>query len=123
MRGDEDEGPSPMIHLIAVIVFEIAFMVLGSMVVAYFSRKREYRADEGGALLAGKEKMVYALESLQRTFHGIDERQKALASLKINSKRGGLFMALLATHPPLEHRIEYLRQLSLQAPAGATAPT
>ena len=50
-----------MVHLIAVIVLQIALSFLGMVVVAYFSRIREYRADIGGAKLAGREKMIAAL--------------------------------------------------------------
>ncbi|MDZ4676335.1 MAG: protease HtpX [Oligoflexia bacterium] len=101
-----------MIHMLTVIVLEIFFSILGAFVVSYFSRLREFRADSGGARLAGREKMIAALRALQRR-HGIQENeeqaQPAIASLKISGKSRGLF-ALLSTHPPLEERIARLQE-------------
>jgi len=112
--GDRDEGenssPSPMIHFVAVIVFEILFSLLGTIVVAYFSRRREFRADSGGATLGGKEKMVHALESLKRNVEAVETEHASLASLKINGKSPGL-MALFATHPDLDDRIGALGRM------------
>ncbi len=105
---DEGENPSPMIHFVAVIVFEITFSLLGAIVVAYFSRRREFRADSGGAKLGGKEKMVHALESLKRNVERVETEHASLASLKINGKSSGLMM-LFATHPDLDVRIKALR--------------
>jgi len=110
--GNRDEGensaPSPMIHFVAVIVFEIMFSLLGAIVVAYFSRRREFRADSGGASLGGKAKMVHALESLKNSVDAVETEHASLASLKINGKSSGL-MALFATHPDLDVRINALR--------------
>ena len=78
------------------------------MVVAAFSRYREFRADKGGATVAGKEKMIHALESLKGTLERVDESHPALASFKISGRPKGL-LALLATHPDLDTRIERLR--------------
>ncbi len=112
LAGNRDERensrPSPMIHFVAVIAFEILFSLLGAIVVAYFSRRREFRADAGGAKLGGKEKMVHALESLKRTVDTVDAEHASIASLKINGKSKGL-MALFATHPDLDVRIGALR--------------
>jgi len=112
MRSSNDErsGPSPMVMYLATMVFEILFSLLGMMVVAYFSRWREFRADQGGAGLAGREKMIGALEALRRGTQMIDESHPSLATLKISGRPGGL-MALLASHPPLEVRIERLRKM------------
>jgi heat shock protein HtpX len=108
MSGDRDHrGPNPWIYTISVLVFDILFSVLGSVVVAYFSRWREYRADRGGAELAGVGKMIHALESLKRSTM-IDESHPSVAALKINGRRGGL-LALLSTHPDLDDRIAALR--------------
>lgn len=110
-RKEEDSHSGPPMAFYAVqIVLEIVFMILGSMVVAWFSRYREFRADKGGARLAGRENMIRALESLQRTFEGVDaSAQPAVQSLKISSRPGGM-MKLFSTHPPLEERIRRLRQ-------------
>jgi len=107
----DDRRGSPMIQWVLVMVFEIAFSLLGAIVVAYFSRRREFRADSGGAKLAGREKMVHALQSLQSHF-AVDEGQPALATLKINGKPKS-FMSLFSTHPDLEKRIAVLRSASI----------
>lgn len=93
-----------------VFVFEIAFMILGSMAVAAFSRFREFRADAGGAHLAGKEKMIAALERLM-SFQQIRDSEKAktaFAALMISTPRK---LSLFATHPALETRIEKLKSM------------
>jgi heat shock protein HtpX len=77
-------------------------------VVAYFSRRREFRADRGGAQLAGREKMIGALQALGRTRELVDTSQASLATLKIAGKGSG-FAMLFATHPPLEARIRALQ--------------
>lgn len=108
----EERGGSPMAFFAVQIVLEMVFMVLGSMVVAWFSRYREFRADSGGARLAGRQNMIQALEGLQRSVEQIDPTpQPAVAALKI-SGRGG-FMKLFSTHPPLEERIERLKRAAI----------
>jgi heat shock protein HtpX len=89
------------------ILCEILLSFLGMLVVAAFSRWREFRADAGGARLAGTPKMIAALQALGQN-RLVDNRQPSLASLKISGRPGGL-LALLATHPPLEARIARLR--------------
>jgi heat shock protein HtpX len=113
-RDDEREGlASPMLYFVVQIALEIAFMILGSMVVAWFSRYREYRADAGGARLAGRSNMINALEALRRTYEFVDPRaQPAVQSLKISSRPGGI-MRLFSTHPPLEERIARLQQATV----------
>jgi heat shock protein HtpX len=102
-----------MINFMVTIALEIAFSLLGSIVVAYFSRMREFRADKGGSRLAGREKMIDALEGLRRSVGTVETEQHAsVAALKISGKQGGL-MALLATHPPLEERIARLKASAL----------
>lgn len=95
-----------MIQQVLVMVFGI----LGSIVVAYVSRAREYRADAGGAKLAGRHNMIAALEKLNIAFSRdpVDQRGESLATLKISNRAGGL-ASLFATHPPLEERIAALR--------------
>ncbi|MBL7714357.1 MAG: protease HtpX [Bdellovibrionales bacterium] len=97
----------PIYHIIQ-FVFEIVFMIAGSMLVAWFSRWREFRADAGGAKLAGREAMIKALEKLRKTIEIEDPNpQPSVQTLKI-SGRGG-FLALFSSHPPLELRIERLK--------------
>jgi heat shock protein HtpX len=110
---DDDRGPGFFMQYMLVQVFQIVLSLLGFMVVAAFSRWREFRADAGGARYAGRENMINALERL-RLVHETpigqqsDHSSPAFQSLKISGKSGGL-MALFATHPPLEVRIARLR--------------
>lgn len=97
------------VQFMVTIVLEILLSFLGMIVVAGFSRYREFRADAGGARLTGREKMIAALEGLRRGLGVMDKRAPTLAAFKISGKPGGL-MALLSTHPPLEQRIARLRQ-------------
>lgn len=97
------------VYYVVTIVLEILLWILASLLVMWFSRYREYRADEGSAGLVGKEKMIAALKSLQRLQDKLltDDSDK-LATLKIGSKkRGGLF-AYFSSHPDLGDRIKNL---------------
>ncbi len=105
------EDLAHVVRFALTIVLDILFSILGSIVVATFSRRREFRADRGGAMIAGREKMIAALQSLQRNFEPVDPRAASLDTLKISGKKG--FMALFSTHPPLEERIEALRNANL----------
>lgn len=114
MQGDRENRDrrefSYGLYSVVSFVLEIIFMILGSMVVAAFSRYREYRADAGGARLAGRYNMIRALEALQRNYERIDPAaQPAAQMLKISSKRGGI-LRFFSTHPPLEDRIARLQQ-------------
>ncbi len=109
-RSDREEGASPMVQMVVTIVLEIALAFLGMIAAGWFSRHREFRADAGSAKLAGREKMIAALEKLQRVHGHVEtEEHQSLAALKISGKNGGFF-ALLATHPPLEDRIAALKR-------------
>jgi heat shock protein HtpX len=111
MRGDDEEGAPSMWLVFAIeMVFYMIFGLIGGMITAWFSRYREYRADAGGAQLAGREKMIAALKRLKNhVSEVVDNRGEAIAALKISNKRKS-FMDFLATHPPLESRIQYLEQ-------------
>lgn len=91
-----------------VFALEMVLGILGMVVVAWFSRHREFRADAGSAKLGGREKMIAALQALQRRFEPYDT-QESLATLKIAGGRSG-FLALISTHPPLADRIAALRK-------------
>lgn len=111
MRDEDGRGGLGMFaYFGVVIVLDILFGILAAPVVAGFSRWREYRADNGGARLAGKDKMIAALEALQRNVDKIDKStdQKAFQSMKISNT--GSLAALMSTHPPLSKRIEALRK-------------
>ncbi|MFH1618603.1 MAG: protease HtpX [bacterium] len=102
-----------MVTFLVTIVLQIILSVLGSMVVAFFSRHREFRADAGGARLAGRDKMINALKGLRSTrdLTGAKEHPD-MATLKISGKSGG-FMTLLTSHPPLEERIARLESFQV----------
>jgi heat shock protein HtpX len=104
-----DERISHLVFFVATIVFDIVFSMLGMIVVAWFSRAREFRADEGGATIAGRGNMIAALQRLQQTQALVDTSQPQLATMKISGGKAG-FMALISTHPPLEVRIAALQQ-------------
>ncbi len=93
---------------VATIVSQIIFGILASTIVMWFSRQREFRADAGGAKLAGTDKMVSALEKLKK---GIQEPlPDQMASFGINGKSEGFdFKALFMSHPPLDKRIAALK--------------
>ncbi len=103
---------SSMSFYLLVTLFEIVFMILGSMVIAAYSRYREFRADLGGARLTGKEKMIGALQTL-RILQEIKDSNTHLAfqtfKISLPQKRG--FIRFFATHPPLQQRIERLQKL------------
>jgi heat shock protein HtpX len=101
------EDVAYIVRFALTIVLDIFFSILGSVVVAFFSRAREYRADAGGAMLASREKMIVALENLKRNFEPIDQRAASLDTLKISGN--SRFIALFSTHPPLEKRIDALK--------------
>lgn len=96
-----------IIHFIAVIIFQILFSILGTIVVMGYSRYREYHADNGGADLAGKDKMIHALQSLKSYVNRVDSGQASLSTLKINNKAG--MMRLFSSHPDLDDRISRLQ--------------
>lgn len=114
-RGrDQGSSGSYFSYMMFVFLFEVVFMVLGSIVVCSFSRFREFRADRGGADLAGNEKMIAALESLQRMKEIRDPNadKPSFQALKISTRRKTGIMTLFATHPPLEERIARLRRMA-----------
>jgi len=100
-----------MSYNLFVFVFEVIFMILGSLVVAAFSRYREFKADAGGAQLAGKESMISALQTLRALSQISDPRadNPAIAALKISHPGKPGLWRFFATHPPLEERIDRLR--------------
>ena len=99
----ENRRPS-FLYYIALNVIQMALSALGAIVVCWFSRQREFRADAGGAELAGRGSMIGALKSLLANQDKVDNSQQALTTFKI----AGGPMALFATHPPLEVRIARL---------------
>lgn len=114
MRGnDEESSNSGGLAFYGIsFVLELVFMIFGSMIVAAFSRWREFRADNGGARLGGRENMIAALQALKRNMNieAVEHRgEAAVAALKIEShKRQGL-SRFFSTHPDLDDRIARLQ--------------
>jgi len=100
----ERSGPGPFYFLI-VMVLQILLGILASMVVAWFSRYREFRADAGGAHLSNRQNMIAALQRLQQR-HPTTELPEQMRAFGI---AGGKLSKLFSSHPPLEVRIEALR--------------
>ncbi|MGZ3649837.1 MAG: protease HtpX [Bdellovibrionota bacterium] len=100
------------IYFIVLIVSQIVFGLIGMMIVAYFSRWREFRADAGGARIAGRAKMIGALQRLRAYSGAVDTAHPSMAAFKINGGGvGSTFMRLSATHPPLDERIRRLEAM------------
>ena len=108
----KSSGNSYLMFNVLVIVFQIVFMILGSLVVAAYSRFREFKADKGGAKLAGREKMISALQALQKVQDIRDQRveKPAFQSMKISHQERRGLVAFFATHPSLELRIQRLKE-------------
>lgn len=103
-KTERGYGPA---YYITQLVAQIALSILASMLVMWFSRYREFRADAGGANLAGRQKMISALRALQRS-HEQPQLPGELAAFGIN---GGGVQRLFMSHPPLEERIEALQKM------------
>jgi len=110
IRQTMDSRAADTIAFLVMIVLQIVLGLLGSLIVAWFSRHREFRADAGGAALAGRGAMVGALRRLLATQERVDVSNTALASFKIAGGRS--WLQLFATHPPLEVRIAALERAS-----------
>ncbi len=105
-NNNGEETRSSSLYFLVSMVLEMVFGVLASIIAMWFSRYREFRADAGSASLVGKEKMIMALQRLQQ-LHEPQNLEDSLNAFMINGKRSELFMS----HPPLEKRIEALRNL------------
>ncbi len=107
-KNEQGHGPA---FWITTIVAEILLAILASIIVMWFSRRREFRADEAGAKLAGRDKMIGALESLARASGRPVDMPDQMAAFGI---RGGLptgLKRLFMTHPPIEERIMALKAM------------
>jgi len=112
LSGDEEEGEGGqgIGYFITVIVFEILFGILASIVVSWFSRYREYRADEAGADLSSNHAMIGALQRLKAEYDMPDQMPGSLTAFGINGSLKDGFMSLMASHPPLDDRIAALQK-------------
>jgi heat shock protein HtpX len=110
LRSDEEEGGGLGFfgYMAVTIVLELVLGFFASIIVMWFSRKREYTADKGAAYLAGKDKMIGALRRLQ-AHHEPSHLPDQVAAFGIRPKAGGMAM-LFRSHPPLEDRIAALQK-------------
>lgn len=106
-KTEEGHGPA---YIITSIVAQLVLGILASIIVMWFSRQREFRADAGGAKLAGRNKMIAALERLKQQYEPshLPDKMEAFGISGRQSPIGRLFMS----HPPLEERIAALREAS-----------
>ncbi len=105
LKNDGRNGPG-IGAFVAEMVAQVVLGILASIVVMWFSRQREFRADAGGASLAGRQKMIAALERLKAN-HEQAAMPQNMAAMAISSQGG--FSRLFMTHPPLDERIAALR--------------
>jgi heat shock protein HtpX len=106
LKNDGRNGPG-IGSFVAEIAAQVVLGILASIVVRWFSRQREFRADAGGASLAGRQKMIAALERLKANHEQAAAMPQNMSAMAISS--GGGFSRLFMTHPPLDERIEALR--------------
>jgi len=109
LSGGRDNGGGGIGYFMSVMVLDLIFGLFASMIAMWFSRYREFRADEGGARLAGRGKMIAALQKLAMTY-GENTLPKQVAAFGISGAVGHGLGKLLRSHPPLEERIEALRR-------------
>jgi len=106
-RSEDGRG---IASFVTIIVLQLLLGILANMIVMWFSRRREFRADRGGAQLAGTGNMIAALEELKRVHEPLPSQQFAAFGIADGSVAGGL-RRLFMSHPPLEDRIAALRTL------------
>jgi len=120
LRNERGVGPG---YFLATIVAQVFLSVLATMVVMAFSRWREFRADAGGARLAGRHKMVAALRRLQAVYEPQD-LPGSLAAFGVQGRIATGLARLFMSHPPLEERIAALeRDARQEMPAGVNSHT
>lgn len=104
-KTQDGHGPA---FWITTIFAQVVLGILASMITMWFSRQREFRADAGGAALASRDKMIAALQALQRSA-GENELPDQMAAFGISGHIGHGLKRLFMSHPPLEERIAALR--------------
>jgi len=105
LRNDRGLGIG---YFISSIIAQIVLGILASMIVMWFSRRREFRADAGGASLAGRHQMIDALKRLQTNAPDVSVMPEQMAAFGIHGSKPSGLRALLMSHPPLEQRIAAL---------------
>ena len=109
-RSEDGRG---IASFVTVIVLQLVLGILANIIVMWFSRRREFRADRGGAELTGKGNMIAALEELKRVHEPLPSQQFAAFGIADGSTGGGL-RRLFMSHPPLDERIAALRALDIR---------
>ena len=104
-KTEQGHGPA---YFVVSMVSQLLLSILATMVVMWFSRQREFRADQGGADLTSRNKMASALRALQRVHEPRDLPAGEFAAFGISGGIGGGFKRLFMSHPPLEERIAAL---------------
>ncbi|MCH9620898.1 MAG: Protease HtpX [Chlamydiia bacterium] len=113
-RDNKRSSGSPFAYFMLTMLFEMIFLSLGSILIFYVSRKREFAADNGAAYLTSKEQMISALQTLDASSQITKkeyEKQKSFAAMMIRPAKPKSLSRLFATHPSIEERIQNLKQL------------
>ena len=116
LSGNREGGPG-IGYFVIVFVLDMIFGLFASMIAMWFSRHREFRADAGGARLAGREKMIAALQRLSMTY-GESTLPKTVQAFGISGAVGHGLRRLFLSHPPLEERILALRNAPMEQVRG-----
>jgi len=101
-------------YMAVYIWLQLLLWILASLVTMWFSRYREFRADEGSSRYVGKEKMISALEALQKMKSIAPKNSGKMATMQISTQTGTWFKKLFMSHPPLEERIKNLENYQIQ---------
>ena len=116
LSGNREGGPG-LGYFAIVFVLDMIFGLFASMIAMWFSRHREFRADAGGARLAGREKMIAALQRLSMTY-GESTLPKTVQAFGISGAVGHGLRRLFLSHPPLEERIQALQNAPVEQVRG-----
>ncbi len=123
MASDDDDSPSPIAGFAATLLSQVFFGALASLIVMAFSRHREYRADAGAANMVGAPAMISALERLRGDGQPSAEAlPESVAAMGIRPRPSG-WLALMASHPPIDARIEALRRRPVSNGTGTASMT
>lgn len=99
-------------YFLVNLALQIVLWLLASLIAMWFSRHREFRADEGSAIYVWKQKMIAWLKALQKMQNIAPEDKWSLATMQISTKKSNWFMMLFSSHPDLEDRIKNLEEKS-----------
>ncbi len=107
-RNEEQENNNSIIYCSVIMILKTIFGLLASIIILWFSRYREFHADAGAAHLAGRKKMIAALQKFKNNYQSQEEGSSSLLTFYINSKSKS-FSKLFMSHPSLDDRIQALR--------------